>query len=157
MTETAATPATAENEASLTLVRVLKAPRERVFHAFTNPAALAQWWGPEGCSCPDPEVDLRVGGTYRLDILGSGGTLNKLTGRYLAIEPPAHLSFTWTWTEGAYAGIETVVSIALKAHRDGTELTLQHTGFATQAMADDHEGGWNSSFNCLDSHLTQGD
>lgn len=156
MTETATDPTMAANQPSLTLVRILKAPREQVFDALTNPAALAQWWGPEGCACPDPKVDLRIGGAYQLDILESDGTLNKLTGRYLAIEPPARLRFTWTWTEGAYAGVETVVSIALKPHRNGTELTLRHTGFTTPAMVDDHNGGWSSCLDCLDTHLQQG-
>lgn len=149
MTDTA----NARSDVSLTMVRVLKAPRERVFDALTNPAALAAWWGPEGSHCPDPEIDLRVGGAYRLDIQAPSGQLYKLSGRYLAIEQPAKLRFTWTWTEGAYAGIETVVSIALKDHADGTELTLHHTGFTAQSMADEHKGGWAGALDSLEAYL----
>ena len=145
------------NDVSLTLVRILKAPRERVFDALPHPAALAQWWGPAGCTSPDPQVDLRVGGAYQLDILGSSGKLNKLSGRYLEVSPPSRLRFTWIWGEGAYAGVETEVTIELKEHREGTELSLLQTGFSDQAMADDHNGGWTGCIDCLETLLQTGD
>lgn len=46
--------------------RMLKASPERVFDAFTDPVQLEKWWWPNGFSCPAAEVDLRVGGMYRL-------------------------------------------------------------------------------------------
>lgn len=135
---------------SMTLVRRIKADRERVFDALTNPASLAVWWGPRGCSCPDPQVDLQVDGSYRLDIKVSDGSLRPLTGRYLEIDPPARLVFTWVWGTGEYAGIETTVAISLKQRGpQDTELTLTHSGFTSDDAAQNHETGWTSSLDCL--------
>src|ERR1700732_3190769 len=50
----------------LVIERTLKASPERVFDAFTDPDQLKQWWWPMAFTCPAAEVDLRVGGTYRL-------------------------------------------------------------------------------------------
>ena len=50
----------------LVIERTLHAPPERVFAAFTDPEQLTKWWWPHGFTCPAAEVDLRVGGTYRL-------------------------------------------------------------------------------------------
>jgi len=135
--------------ASVTIVRRLPAPPERVFAAFTNPDVLRQWWGPEGASTPDPEVDLRVGGAYRLDIVGSDGSVHGLTGEYIEIDPPRRLAFTWNWTQGNYTGVETKVELDFVARDDGTELTLTHSGFASTEMCEDHRSGWESSFLCL--------
>ena len=46
--------------------RVIGAPRERVFRSWTDPEQLRRWWGPGAFTCPDAQVDLRTGGTYRL-------------------------------------------------------------------------------------------
>ena len=83
--------------------------------------------------------------------------LNKLSGRYLEVSPPSRLRFTWIWGEGAYAGVETEVTIELKEHREGTELSLLQTGFSDQAMADDHNGGWTGCIDCLETLLQTGD
>ena len=50
----------------LVIERILKASPERVFDAFTDPEQLMKWWWPNGFTCPAAEVDLRVGGRYRL-------------------------------------------------------------------------------------------
>ena len=52
--------------ASLSLVRVFSAPREKVFRAWTDPAELKKWWGPEEYTTPIVEVDLRAGGAIGL-------------------------------------------------------------------------------------------
>ena len=49
----------------LRLRSVLAAPRARIFQALTTPADLAAWWGPEGFSTTEMDLDLRVGGRYR--------------------------------------------------------------------------------------------
>ena len=46
--------------------RRFAAPPERVFHAWTEPEALKRWWCPPGWTAADIEVDLRVGGAYRI-------------------------------------------------------------------------------------------
>ena len=52
------------------LVRVLKHPRAKVFAAWTDPAALAQWYGPEGLAIRTHAADIREGGEWRFDMVG---------------------------------------------------------------------------------------
>lgn len=51
---------------TLHMERVLRAPRSLVFRALAEPDELAKWWGPHGFTAPSVEVDLRVGGSYRI-------------------------------------------------------------------------------------------
>src|ERR1700676_4821896 len=52
----------------LTQTRVIRAPRTRIYEAWTNPEILQQWFGPVGKHCPSASVDLRVGGAYRIEM-----------------------------------------------------------------------------------------
>lgn len=62
---------TADRE--LWTTRLLDAPRERVFDAWTDPAALARWWGPKGFTNTFEHVDVRAGGTWRYVMHGPDG------------------------------------------------------------------------------------
>lgn len=52
------------------LVKVLDHPRNKVFAAWTDPAALAQWYGPDGLAIETHEADIREGGVWRFDMVG---------------------------------------------------------------------------------------
>jgi uncharacterized protein YndB with AHSA1/START domain len=54
----------------IVLTRVLNHPREKVFAAWMDPEALAQWYGPEGLSIESHEADIREGGVWRFDMVG---------------------------------------------------------------------------------------
>jgi glutathione S-transferase len=142
------------NPETVNLTRFFKAPREKVFEAFTQSVALVHWFGPRGCTCPSIAVDLRVGGRYRIQMHGEdSGDVFVLTGEYREIVPPEKLVFTWTWAQGDMAGVETVVSVTLKPKPGGTELTLRHAGLPTPRAVQMHTQGWVSSWDCLDDHL----
>ncbi|MBJ3786667.1 SRPBCC family protein [Devosia sediminis] len=57
-------------EREIVLVKVLKHRREKVFAAWMDPAALAQWYGPEGLAIDSHEADIRAGGHWRFDMVG---------------------------------------------------------------------------------------
>lgn len=65
------TPEAHDNEIILT--RLVDAPRERVWHAWTEPRHLEQWWGPDGFSVTTQEIDVREGGTWRFIMHGPDG------------------------------------------------------------------------------------
>lgn len=69
--ETAASATTVSEEFVIT--RVLNAPRELVWKAYTEPERLAQWWGPKGFTCVSTKVDLRPGGTFHYCLRSPGG------------------------------------------------------------------------------------
>lgn len=114
----------------------LKAGRERVFAAWTEPELLVRWWGPGA----EAEVDLRVGGRYRLSMQFDWGPM-VCVGEYREIVPPERLVFTFRW-EGDPSGEETLVTLTLREVEGGTELVLRHEGFADAAVAENHRAGW---------------
>jgi uncharacterized protein YndB with AHSA1/START domain len=74
--------------------RVVLAPRELVWKAWTDPVHLAKWWGPRGFSASRCELDLRVGGSLRVDMQHPDGTVRPMIGKFLEIVPPERLVFT---------------------------------------------------------------
>jgi uncharacterized protein YndB with AHSA1/START domain len=51
---------------ALVVHRTIRAPVERVFAAWTTPEQLRRWWGPKSVVCSEAEVDLRIGGAFRI-------------------------------------------------------------------------------------------
>jgi uncharacterized protein YndB with AHSA1/START domain len=153
MTAANVTDRVAEFTEALRLSRRLKAPREAVFRAFTDPVALARWFGPEGISVENVKVDLRPGGAYSMVFNEADGSRHGLSGVYREISPPGRLVMTWTWGHGDMAGIETLVTIELTEASGETELTLIHEQLPSQEFLDLHRQGWTSSFICLDEIL----
>jgi uncharacterized protein YndB with AHSA1/START domain len=125
---------------SVRINRVMPAPPERVWRAFTEPAALAAWFWPERFE-PTAETDVRVGGRYRIDGPGAGMAVS---GEYVAVEPPSRLAFTWRW-DGETE--QTLVTLVLTPVGTGTELGLTHERFGDDADRDNHAKGWSD---CLD-------
>ena len=78
----------------LNLTRVIDAPRELVWKAWTDPKMMAAWWGPHAFSTPKCEMDVRVGG--KLAIVMSNPLFGDLpmTGEFTEVEPPERLAFT---------------------------------------------------------------
>jgi uncharacterized protein YndB with AHSA1/START domain len=141
---------------ALRLTRLLAAPREAVFQALTDPVALAQWFGPEGVSVRNVQIDLRPGGRYSLDFHETDGEVHPLSGTYREVSEPERLVLTWTWAKGGMAGVETLVTIELREADGGTELTLTHEGLPNQEFRDLHNEGWQGTFNCLDRLIEDG-
>jgi uncharacterized protein YndB with AHSA1/START domain len=145
MAEVNVTDRKAEFTEALRLSRRFKAPREAVFRAFTDPAALAEWFGPEGVDVTNVEVDLRTGGAYSMVFNETDGDTHGLSGTYREISPPERLVMTWVWDHGAMAGIETLVTIELAEAGAETEFTLIHEKLPSRNALDMHSQGWTSS------------
>ena len=132
---------------TLHLTRTFVAPRERVFREWTDPEALKRWFGPVGYSTPSPEVDLRVGGQYRLAMRNlPDGDIFYLTGAYREVRPPEKLVYTWRWESELELG-ETLLTVEFRNLGNSTDVVVTHELFPTEKARDDHDKGWNS---CLD-------
>ncbi len=146
MTSRGTTPA---SELVVRLRRVLPASRERVYHALTNPAKLARWWGPNGFTCPSIEFVPRVGSGYRIAMQPPAGELFHLTGEFREVSPPVRLAYTFVWEPPAPDDQETLAQLSLKNERGGTELTVVQGSFITEERRKLHEDGWSESFDRL--------
>jgi uncharacterized protein YndB with AHSA1/START domain len=138
---------TAEVEALLELRRVLPAPAEAVFDAWTRPELMMQWFAPTSMTTPAASVDLREGGAYRVEMEGPDGTRYVATGTYLEIVPARRLVFTWGW-DGPDRR-ETLVTVELHERGEETELVLRHERFASSADRDSHREGWSGALEKL--------
>ncbi len=89
---------TGEKTHSLKLVRTFDASPEEVYRAWTDPSVIKRWFGPTPeFSTTIAEVDLKVGGKYRIGMKSPDGELYVATGVYQEIVPNEKLAFTWRW------------------------------------------------------------
>ena len=77
----------------IVLTRVFDAPRELVFAAWTKPEHAMTWFGPKGFTCTLHEMDVRVGGRWRFDMIGPDGKLWPNRIEYVEIVPNERLVF----------------------------------------------------------------
>ena len=132
--------------ATLVVRRRIKSTPEKLFAAWTRPELLTRWWGPQGATCPTAEIDLRVGGSYRIANLFSDGTVLWITGVFEVIEPPNRLMYTWK-LESQKALTERV-TVCFDAHASSTEVTVTHERIPNESARISHEHGWAG---CLES------
>lgn len=85
-------PESAEDRAIVSS-RVIDAPRERVFRAFSDPDNLARWWGPKGFTNTFEEFDLRPGGAWRFVMHGPDGTDYPMEHVFLEVAAPERVLF----------------------------------------------------------------
>jgi len=131
--------------------RFIRAPREKVFDAFTDEALLRQWHCPRGMNVAHSRCDARAGGQWQLNMLARDGTRLAVGGAYREVKRPERLVYTWAWQgeNSPMAGIETLVEVDFLARDGGTELRLRHSGFPSAAASEAHAVGWRSTLNRL--------
>jgi uncharacterized protein YndB with AHSA1/START domain len=139
-------------ELEFTITRLLPADCDAVFAAFSGDR-LAPWWGPDGFSIPESDFEPRTGARYRIAMLPPGGEQFELGGRFLAVDRPALLAFTFVWEPPDPDDVETTAEVTLRAAGGSSELTLVQRGFATAARRDLHHDGWSQSLDKLERLL----
>ncbi len=142
------------DDRTLVLERVFKAPTDKVFAAWTDPQILVQWWGPEGLSIPECDLDVRPGGAWTTTMAGKDGMQLVVSGVYREVSPPTRLVMTWAWQqEDGTRGHETEIVVTLEEVPEGTRLKLVQSVFQSVEQRDNHDMGWQSTFNDLDRVL----
>ena len=138
-------------DTSLQVNRFIHAETEQVFSAFTLPEILVDWFGPDFCFPMDAEVDLRPGGTYRIEMETDDMGPTEIVGTYQEVIPNSLLVFTWAWKETSVMGAgETLVRVELIEIEGGTEVKVHHSGFPNLDERDIHTQGWNSALDNLE-------
>lgn len=140
---------------TLEITRTFKAPRALVFKVWTQPEHIARWWGCGAMVENKVTNDLRVGGGFRSDMTLEDGTHQVILGKYIEIDEPARLSFTWNWESGLL-GTETVVTITLMDQGAETVMTMRHEIFDTADLCNAHNDGWTASLDRLADLLASG-
>ena len=136
---------------SLTLVRQLKASPARVYAAWTDPAQLVRWFGPDSGGVVSAETDVRVGGRFSIVFHTEDGERHNALGEYLEVAPDRKLVMTWEWI--TMPERRSQLTIELRAKDGGTELTLLHEQFFDEAGRDAHREGWTGCLRRLEQFL----
>ena len=154
---------TTDPDNRLTIVHVLGAPREAVWRACREPAALKQWWGmPLGCEMLACTVDFRVGGVKHYATQRPGRPIAWFLCRYLEIVPGERLVMTQHRSDENGAQLDSAerpastITLGLEDLDGLTSLTVVHTGMASAlATVDDYRHGWSETLYRLSVCLTQ--
>lgn len=130
-------------------IKLIRATRARLFEAWTNPAVLKQWFGPENRYCSTAELDARVGGSYRIAVRlkhVADAPEAVVTGHFTRVEPNHLLQLNWipSWNPGE----ESLVTVSFEHVTGGTEVTIRHEHFLPEAF-DGYTEGWHGCLNKL--------
>jgi len=130
--------------------RTIRARAERVFAAWTQPEQLRAWWGPRPVTCAGAEVDLRVGGRYRIDNLLPDGSTVVIEGEFELVEPPHKLVYSWRMGEGSE---HSRVTVLFEQRGEATEVSVLHERVPSIPARDSHERGWIGCLDGLERHF----
>lgn len=126
----------------LKIERRLSAPPSEVFRCWTEPNELMRWFKPSGeWSTTKAEVDLRVGGSYRIAFSSPAGNEYVESGEYLEILPDTRLSYSGEF-RGPTQHFKTVVNVEFFEDGDGTRLVIVERGYPSEEVRNLHQAGW---------------
>ena len=134
---------------SLTIKRRLNASPAKVYEAWTDPAKMMRWFGPEQAETLRAETDPKVGGRFRVLMRTSDDVEHDVSGVYREVVRDEKLVFTWAWRSTPER--ESLVTVALKPDGDGTLLTLTHEQFFDEDVRDAHREGWTGAIDKLEA------
>ena len=122
-----------KSERELVVTRIFNGPARIVFEAWTRPELFKRWWVPKsfGLSLLSCEMDVRVGGTYRLVFGDDASSSGEFFGRYIEVTP--HSRLVWTNDEGGDGGSVTTVTFEEK---NGKTLLVMHELYPSKEALD---------------------
>jgi uncharacterized protein YndB with AHSA1/START domain len=138
----------------LLITRTFDAPAALLFALWSRPEHMKRWMGPANFSCPEAEIDFRVGGAYRVTMKSAEHGEDWFGGVYREIERDRRIVFTFAWdNNGPSAGVEMVVTITFEERDGKTVQTFHQRGFLDAERRDRHVGGWNQVFDKQSTYL----
>ena len=136
---------------SLTLKRRLAAAPEKVYAAWTDPAKIVKWFGPDSGPVKRASADAREGARYAVEFSTEDGEEHHVSGTYLEVVPNEKLVFSWMWR--TMPERQSLVTVLIKPDGDGALLTLIHEQFFDEGARDRHEHGWSGCLDKLAAYL----
>jgi uncharacterized protein YndB with AHSA1/START domain len=132
--------------------RVMPAPPEVVFDEWLDPEAMEEWMCPRPVRCVAIIIEPRVGGTVRFDVDDSGTSV-LIAGRFLALDRPHTLRFTWSNSNWSDPTIVSVVNVAFEPFgQDETLMSIEHSLMPPKEF-DGFHNGWTRTFEQLAAFL----
>ena len=130
---------------TIRLHRVLRAPPERIYKAFTDGDAMSKWLPPNGFTGKVHQIDARVGGTYKMSFTNfSTGSSHSFGGKYVELVPGERLRYTDQFDDPNLPGTM-ITTIVLEKALMGTNLEITQEGIPDAIPADACYLGWQES------------
>ena len=134
---------------SVRLHRVLRSKPEKIYRAFLEPDAIAKWIPPYGFTCKVHQMDVRVGGTFKMSFHNfSTGNGHSFGGEYLELVPNQLLRYTDRFDDPNLPG-EIHVTVKLRPVSCGTELDIEQAGIPAVIPLEHCYLGWQQSLENL--------
>jgi uncharacterized protein YndB with AHSA1/START domain len=138
--------------------RLIAAPPERVFDAFTGPEGQREFYATDAPGwVVDSRCDLRVGGVWSISFGPAPDRLYHHRHVFEAIERPHRILIASTETRLDGASFETSIEFTFEPRDRGTLMTLVHSGFPTEELRDEHTRGVPNAFDRLERVLERGE
>jgi uncharacterized protein YndB with AHSA1/START domain len=130
---------------TIRLHRVLRAPPERIYRAFLDPAAVAKWLPPHGFTCKVQQLEARVGGKWRASFTNfSTGNSHSFGGEYLELVPNERIRYTDRFDDPNLPG-EMITTIVLRKVSVGTDVSIVQEGVPEVIPPEACYLGWQES------------
>jgi uncharacterized protein YndB with AHSA1/START domain len=131
------------------LHRVLRTTPDKLFRAFTTPAAMAKWLPPYGFTCEVQQMEARVGGGFRMSFTNFGsGNGHSFGGKYLEFKPGERLRYTDAFDDPNLPG-EMVTTVDFRAVVCGAEVSIVQEGIPAAIPVEMCYLGWQESLEQL--------
>jgi uncharacterized protein YndB with AHSA1/START domain len=131
------------------LHRVLPVPADKLFRAFTDAAAMAQWLPPYGFTATVHELDARAGGRHRMSFTNfTTGNSHSFGGEYLEFVPGQRLRYSDSFDDPNLPG-EMIVTVDFNPVSVGTELRIEQAGIPDMIPTEACYLGWQESLDKL--------
>lgn len=131
----------------LSIKQTFNATASRLFACFTQPELLNQWHSPTESITTKSEVNLVVGGSYRISMADPENKTHTAIGVFKEIIEPSKLVYSWHW-EGS-EDPETTVTVEFHQTGHQTEVTLTHQNLPSSEAVKHHSQGWSAIFTRL--------
>jgi uncharacterized protein YndB with AHSA1/START domain len=133
------------SDRTVRLHRVLRARPEKVYRAFTEAQAMGKWLPPYGFTCTVHQMEVRVGGSFRMSFHNfSTGNGHSFGGEYLELVPHERIRYTDRFDDASLPGT-LEVTVTLKPVLCGTELSVVQTGIPEPIPLEMCYLGWQES------------
>jgi glutathione S-transferase len=140
---------------TLEIRRTIRAPRQRVYDAWTKAEELKQWHAPGPLTVSLVEMDVRPGGKYRIHMRSPDGKDHKVSGEYRVVDPPKKVVYSWGW-DGDHPVKDSTVTIEFFERGDATEVVLTHSGISHDGERKGHTEGWTAILDKFEALYSKG-
>jgi len=137
---------------TIVLEEQFRAPREKVFKAWTQAESLRKWFmADDGVVVTDAFVDLRYEGPYFIEVLFPGNQPSRIDGQFLRVDINEELQYTWIVP--LLKGRKTMVNVSFMEHEMGSMIILEHGEFEDENELQLHLEGWKGCIGKLHDFL----